>query len=132
MWSRRRRPAGRPAGARAMAVARPTESASITQPHAYVNSIGLKPLSAVGYAQLAKAAVRLAGRHGPWRHARMSTAPTPPATHERRPCSWLGTICASAPLAAAAPAPSPLGPVAPYRPAGPVARLPRAGSAGRP
>src|SRR3954447_23632266 len=40
MWSLRRRPAGRPAGARAMAVARPTESASITQPHAYVNSIG--------------------------------------------------------------------------------------------
>src|SRR3954447_26545702 len=39
MWSLRRRPAGRPAGARAMAVARPTESASITQPHAYVNSI---------------------------------------------------------------------------------------------
>src|SRR5215207_7382938 len=39
MWSLRRMPAGRPAGARAMAVARPTESASIAQPHAYVNSI---------------------------------------------------------------------------------------------
>src|SRR3954454_19294925 len=50
MGSLRRRPAGRPAGARAMAVARPTESASITQPHAYVNSIALSPDSPDGLA----------------------------------------------------------------------------------
>src|SRR4051812_4068331 len=42
MWSVRRMPAGRLAGARAMAVARPKRSASIADLNAYVNSIGLK------------------------------------------------------------------------------------------
>src|SRR4051794_4624060 len=40
MWSVRRMPAGRLAGARAMAGARPKRSASIADLNAYVNSIG--------------------------------------------------------------------------------------------
>src|SRR3954465_15066390 len=58
MWSLGGRPAGRPAGARAMAVARPTESASITQPHAYVNSIAFSSAAARDYwASLAGATI---------------------------------------------------------------------------
>src|SRR4051794_1970004 len=40
MWSLRRTPAGRPAGTRAIAVAHPRASASMAQPHLYVNGIG--------------------------------------------------------------------------------------------
>src|SRR3954452_22192652 len=43
MWSVRRMPAGRLAGARAMAVARPKRSASIADLNAYVNSIACSP-----------------------------------------------------------------------------------------
>src|SRR4051812_48868494 len=41
-WSLRRMPAGRPAGARAIAIARSRVSASMTQLQAYVNSIGAR------------------------------------------------------------------------------------------
>src|SRR3954462_14034699 len=40
MWPLRRTPAGRPAGTRAIAVAHPRASASMAQPHLYVNGIG--------------------------------------------------------------------------------------------
>src|SRR3954454_4184360 len=40
MRSLRRTPAGRPAGTRAIAVAHPRASASMAQPHLYVNGIG--------------------------------------------------------------------------------------------
>src|SRR3954447_2927671 len=43
MWSLRRTPAGRPAGTRAIAVAHPRASASMAQPHLYVNGIGSSP-----------------------------------------------------------------------------------------
>src|SRR3954447_16020044 len=42
MWSVRRMPAGRPAGARAIAVAHPRASASMAQLHLYVNGIGAR------------------------------------------------------------------------------------------
>src|SRR4051794_11596671 len=42
MWSLRRTPAGRPAGTRAIAVAHPRASASMAQPHLYVNGIGFR------------------------------------------------------------------------------------------
>src|SRR5829696_677465 len=41
MWSLRRMPVGRPAGVRAIAVARPRASASMAQLHHYVNGIGV-------------------------------------------------------------------------------------------
>src|SRR3954447_2294847 len=44
LWSLRRTPAGRSAGTRAIAVAHPRASASMAQPHLYVNGIGPKPL----------------------------------------------------------------------------------------
>src|SRR5689334_9074127 len=43
MWSLTRMPAGRPAGARAIAVARPRASASMDQLHPYVNGIEPRP-----------------------------------------------------------------------------------------
>src|SRR3954453_23199223 len=43
MRSPRRTPAGRPAGTRAIAVAHPRASASMAQPHLYVNGIGSNP-----------------------------------------------------------------------------------------
>src|SRR3954451_10791871 len=43
MWSLRRMPAGRPAGTRAIAVAHPRASASMAQPHLYVNGIAVSP-----------------------------------------------------------------------------------------
>src|SRR5690242_10216412 len=43
MWSLTRMPAGRPAGARAIAVARPRASASMDQLHPYVNGIEASP-----------------------------------------------------------------------------------------
>src|SRR5690242_1822972 len=46
MWSLTRMPAGRPAGARAIAVARPRASASMDQLHPYVNGIALSPAPA--------------------------------------------------------------------------------------
>src|SRR3954469_5300535 len=48
MWSLRRTPAGRPAGTRAIAVAHPRASASMAQPHLYVNGIALNPPSIPG------------------------------------------------------------------------------------
>src|SRR3954453_8122451 len=42
-WSLRRTPAGRPAGTRAIAVAHPRASASMAQPHLYVNGIATSP-----------------------------------------------------------------------------------------
>src|SRR4051794_26524543 len=42
-WSLRRMPAGRPAGTRAIAVARPRASVNMAQPNLYVNSIEVSP-----------------------------------------------------------------------------------------
>src|SRR6059058_2616522 len=86
MWSLRRMPAGRPAGARAIAVARPRASASMPQPLLYVNGIAVslvQPFGAVAGThrhRMDDPARRPGGwsvRHRagpPWEEAR----PTPP------------------------------------------------------
>src|SRR4051794_29893973 len=63
MWSLRRMPAGRPAGTRAIAVAHPRASASMAQPHLYVNGIALnthEPATGRGTPMMTEAAYPLA------------------------------------------------------------------------
>src|SRR3954463_9636800 len=69
-WSLRRTPAGRPAGTRAIAVAHPRASASMAQPHLYVNgiaaSLAAEGVCAVGEgaeaASVALSRLRVLGR----------------------------------------------------------------------
>src|SRR5689334_13662562 len=75
-WSLTRMPAGRPAGARAIAVARPRASASMDQLHPYVNGIGIRKLLS-GFGVIGPGVPRggLSGRGGI-----LPRAPVPPVS----------------------------------------------------
>src|SRR5215218_10765303 len=84
-WSLRRMPAGRPAGARAIAVARPRTSTSMTQLHDYVNGIEARPhvpLKDRGGSSLIMSLPRVA-----------PDGPAPSLGHGRRAVDEHRTVC---------------------------------------